>query len=187
MSTGANANDKSVFNELQKIATSIRRDEQEGIIMPGDRDSSGSRLYELELLSTGGTRQFDTNKIIQRYDQRIAMTILADFILLGHEKVGSFALSASKTSLFASAISAWLDEIKQVFNQYAFPRIFKLNGMPLENMPTLEYGDIETPDLKELGEYLTKLSSAGAELFPDDQLENYLRGAANLPSKPEEE
>lgn len=187
MSTGANANDKSVFNELQKIATSIRRDEQEGIIMPGDRDSSGSRLYELELLSTGGTRQFDTNKIIQRYDQRIAMTILADFILLGHEKVGSFALSASKTSLFASAISAWLDEIKQVFNQHAFPRVFKLNGMPLENMPTLEYGDIETPDLKELGEFLTKLSSAGAELFPDDQLENYLRGAANLPSKPEEE
>ena len=187
MNNNANANDKAVFAELQKIVTNIRRDEQEGVIMPGDRDSSGKRLYELELLSSGGSRQFNTNEIINRYDQRIAMTVLADFILLGHEKVGSFALSDSKTSLFSLAIKAWLDEIKQVFNQYALPRIFKLNGMPLDSMPTLEYGDIETPNLAALGEYISKLSGAGVPLFPDNQLENYLREAGNLPSKPEEE
>ncbi len=188
MSTGANANDQAVFNELKNIAVNIRRDEQEGIIMPGDRDTvSGERLYELTLLTTGGTRQFDTNKIIQRYDQRIAMTILADFILLGHEKAGSFALSDNKTGLFAVAIKAWLDEIKQVFNQHAIPRVFRLNGMPLENLPTLEYGDIESPDLGELGEYIAKLSGAGATLFPDDQLENYLRTAGKMPEKPQDE
>ena len=111
------------------------------------------------------------------------MTVLADFILMGHEKVGSFSLSDNKTDLFSIALKAWLDEIKSTFNQFAFPRIYKLNGMPIDNMPTLEYGDIETPDLKVLGEFITKLSAAGAELFPDDQMENYLRGAANLPLK----
>jgi len=90
--------DKAVFAGLQAIVRNVRRDEQEGIIMPGDRDALGNRQYELKLLATSGQRQFNTNQIIQRYDQRIAMTILADFILLGHEKVGSFSLSSNKHS-----------------------------------------------------------------------------------------
>lgn len=181
LSGNANATDAAILRECKKVVTNIRRDEQEGIVMPNERDNSGHRLYELELLSTGGTRQFDTNKIINRYDQRIAMTVLADFILLGHEKVGSFALSDNKTSLFAVAIKAWLDEIKGVFNQHAIPRLFKINGMSLENMPELTYGDIETPDLGKLAEYISKLSASGADLFPDDELENHLREIAGLP------
>ena len=183
MFTGANSEDASVFNDLKKIVRNIRRDEQEGIIMPGDRDTSGNRLYELTLLTTGGTRQFNTNEVIGRYEQRIAMTMLADFILLGHEKVGSFALSSNKTDLFATALGAWLDEIVDIFNQHAVPRLFRLNGFKLEGLPKFVHDDIETPDLKDLGEYISKLAGAGAELFPDDDLENALRGFATLPEK----
>lgn len=57
---------------LENMVKSIRRDEMEGVVLPAG--------YELELLSSGGTRQFDTNAIINRYDTRIAMTVLADFI-----------------------------------------------------------------------------------------------------------
>ena len=63
--------------ELQRYVKNIRRDEEEGVILPFG--------YKLELLSTGGSRQFDTNAIINRYDTRIAMTVMADFILLGHQ------------------------------------------------------------------------------------------------------
>jgi hypothetical protein len=38
-----------------------------------------------------GTRAINIDGAITRYEQRIAMTILADFILLGHEHVGSYA------------------------------------------------------------------------------------------------
>lgn len=183
MMQNANDIDKSVFTELKNIVGNIRRDEQEGIIMPGDRDQSGNRLYDLELLTTGGVRQFDTNEIINRYDQRIAMTVLADFVLLGHEKTGSFALNSSKTAMFSTAIGAWLGEISSIFNQYAIPRLFEMNGIELEAYPELQYGDIETPDLKELGEYIGKLAGAGMELFPDEALENALRGHADLPDK----
>ena len=62
-------------------------------------------------MSTGGRRQFDTNAIIERYDTRMAMTVLADFIFLGHQSVGSFALSSDKTELFSMAIGAYLDII----------------------------------------------------------------------------
>ena len=74
---------------MENMVKSIRRDELEGVVLPYG--------YELDLLSSGGTRQFDTNAIINRYDTRIAMTVLADFIFLGHQQTGSWALSSDKT------------------------------------------------------------------------------------------
>ena len=183
MSASATANDKAVFNAIKDIVRNIRRDEQEGVVFPGDTDESGNKLYELELLSTGGSRQFDTSAIITRYDQRIAMTVLADFIMLGHEKVGSFALSSSKTDLFATAMGAWLKAIKAVFNRHAIPRLFRVNGMQTEEMPELNFGDIESVNLKELSEYIKNLTASGMELFPDDALENILREHGDLPPK----
>lgn len=118
------------------------------------------------------------------------MTSLADFILLGHEKVGSFALSSDKTDLFATALRAWLQEVTTVMNQHAIPRLFAFNASKfgrLEKLPQLSFGDIETPNLKDLGQYIKDLSASGAELFPDDELENKLRGYADLPSKPEDD
>lgn len=187
MSSGATSSEKAIFTECKNIVQNIRRDEQEGIIIPSDYDGSGNQMYALKLLSTGGQRQFDTNQIVGRYDQRIAMTVLADFVLLGHEKVGSFALSSSKTSLFSTAIAAWLDEIREVFNRHAIPRLFSLNGDNSGELPQLGYGDIETMELKDLGQYVQQLASAGAELFPDGDLENYLRDMANMPKKKEDE
>jgi len=187
MSPSASTSDKAVFEAIKDIVRNIRRDEQEGIVFPGDTNESGKKLYELKLLSTGGSRQFNTSEIVNRYDQRIAMTVLADFIMLGHEAVGSFALSSSKTDLFATALGAWLKSIKAVFNRHAIPRLFRINGIQTDQMPELNHGDIESVDLKELSEYIKNLSGAGMELFPDDQLEGILRAAANLPDKIVEE
>jgi len=182
MSSTASSDDQAIFAELKKIVTGIRRDEQEGVIMPSDVDESGKPLYELKLLSTGGSRQFDTDKIVNRYDQRIAMTVLADFILLGHEKVGSFALSSDKTDLFAVALGAWLMSIADVLTDEA-NKLLSLNGMP--GRVRLAHEDIEGPDLVELGDYVTKITGAGVPLFPDPELEGYLKKAANLPSSDE--
>ena len=98
---------------LLRMVKNIRRDEYEGLVLPDG--------YRFELVSTGGTRQFDTNAIINRYDTKIAQTVLADFIMLGHEKVGSFALSSDKTELFSVAISSFLDIICETFNSQGIP------------------------------------------------------------------
>lgn len=184
MSENATPEQRKMFETLKQLVTNIRRDEQEGIIMPLVYDDKGNQLYRLELLTTGGRRQFDTSAIIQRYDQRIAMTILADFILLGHEKVGTFSLSRNKTELFAVAIGAWLDEIAEVLNRHAVPRLFALNGYKLEKLPRFVHGDIEQVDLKELGEYIRALAGAGMPLFPTENgaLERHLLEVANLPA-----
>ena len=158
----------------------VRRDAMEGLPLPAG--------WKLELLSTGGTRQFDTNEIIKRYDRGIAQTVLADFIFLGHESVGSFALSSDKTRLFAVAIGAYLDIITETFNRKAIPALIEMNGKHfgrISDYPKLRHGDIETTNLAELGNFLKIMTELGL-ITPDVQLEDYLREQASLPERVEE-
>lgn len=160
--------------EAELIVRSIRRDEQEGVLLPNG--------WELELLASAGKRNFDTTQVIGRYNNNIAMTLLADFIILGHNnRYGSFALSSSKTHMFAVALGGWLNVIADVFNRYAIPRLLELNGMDTEHPPILEFEDIELPDLAELGTYILNLSRAGFQLFPNIPLEKKLMQAASMP------
>jgi hypothetical protein len=168
----------------EKVVTGVRNDEQAGILLPAQYDQHGNALWEFKLVSTGGTRQFDTNKIISRYDQRILMTLMADFLLLGHEKVGSFALSSDKTSMFSVALGSWLDSICEVINRGPIPELLRLNGKSFDNPPILTHGDIESVDLTELGEFISKLSGAGITLTP--QQLGYTLEQAGLPV-PEDE
>lgn len=180
----------SVYDdELKKILRNVRRDEQEGVLLPLAYDENGNKLLTFELLSSAGQRQLDTDKILNRYNKLIAMTCLADFILLGQQAVGSFALASSKTELFSVAIGTILKSIASVFNLYAIPRLVAVNGMTpkdAKGMPKLVPGDVETPNLQELGAYITALAGAGATLFPDEDLESHLRKLADLPEKSEE-
>ena len=108
------------------------------------------------------------------------MTTLSDFIMLGHDNVGSFSLGTSKIDLFTTAIDAWARSIADVFNDHAIPRLLKLNGMDVSRCPQLTYGDIGAVDLSVLGDFIGKLSQAGA-LVPDERLEDWLRDLAGLP------
>ena len=188
MSPNASSTEQAIYTECKNIIRDIRRDEQEGVIFPSDIDPETNQpQYSLELLSTGGTRQFNTNEIINRYDQRIAMTVMADFLMLGHEKVGSFALSSDKTSLFAVAIGSFLEQIKSVLNNRAVKQLFAINGIKLDNYPKIQCSDIEKPDLQQFSEFMVKMAQTGMPLFPDKNLEQHIRDMAGLPEATEDD
>ena len=180
LSSGATSAQQAVLAEITSIVQNIKRNEQEGVIFPKMYDENNNEMFSLELLSSGGSRQFDTDKVISRYDQRISMSVLSDFILLGHEQVGSFALGSQKMDLWTMSVEAIAKSIAEVMNQYAIPRLLKLNGMNTELCPYLTYGEVSSVDLGELGDYVQKLVGAGA-LMPDEKLEAYLREQASLP------
>ncbi|MFA5037657.1 MAG: hypothetical protein WC479_10840 [Candidatus Izemoplasmatales bacterium] len=185
---GATAEQAAAYNAYKKIVTNIKRDEQEGVMLPLVYDDKGNKMYDLELLTSGATRrQFDTNLIIQRYEQRIAMTVMADFLMLGHEKTGSYALSVNKTSLFQTALSTVLQIVADVVNTYAIPRLMKLNTFDgLTDYPKLIHDDIERANLTELGTFIKDVAAAGGITLGDIETENYLREAAKLPKKSDE-
>lgn len=162
---------------MLKMVKNIRRDEYEGLVLPHG--------FEFELVSTGGTRQFDTNAIINRYDTKIAQTVLADFIMLGHEKVGSFVLSSDKTELFSVAISSFLDIICETFNSQGIPTLIDMNGSHFEGItdyPEMRHGDIEEKDIQKVGQYIRDMVGIGI-LVPDDGLEDYAREIGGLPER----
>lgn len=186
LASSATGADRALLNSIEKVLRNVRRDEKEGLIFPLARDDKGNMTYEFKLMSTGGRRQFDTTKIIDRYDRRIAQTMLADFILLGQEgRTGSFALAESKTQLFAVALGGYLDSITAVFNRFAIPRLLELNTFAFERAPELQHGDIESVDIDKLGDFIVKLAQAGVFLG-DDATVRHLRLQAGLP-EPEPE
>ena len=183
LSDNATAQETQALTAIKQMVRNIRRDEQEGIVFPLAYDPDTKQLaYDLKLLTTGGRRQFDTNAIIARYDARIAMSVLADFILLGHDKVGTQALSVSKIQLFSDALDTWVTGIADVINNHAIPRLMKLNGVDPQYYPKVDYDSPRQVDLMAIADYVSKLAGVGA-ILPDESLGEHLRDIAGLPQE----
>ena len=183
MSPTASADDQATYAAYKKIVTNIRRGEQEGVVLPLQYDPTTQKeLYRLELLSSGGQRQFDTTAILEFYNREKAIALLTDVLLLGHEAVGSFALASSKTNLLALGVGAICWSIAEVFSEQVFPPLWALNGWPIETMPSLQPGDVETVDLDELGNFIVRYSQAGLDV---SDLEGEIRRRAGWPAKEE--
>lgn len=173
---------QAALARAEAIVSSIRRDAREGLVLPGGADGQG---WKLELLASNSKRQFDTNAIIDRYDKRIATSVLADFVMLGQQQVGSFALADSKTKIFALAIGAYLDVICEVFNNQGIPRLIDLNGdhfKGITDYPKMTHGDIEDKDLQQFASYIKEMVGVGV-LVPDEELEAEVRRVGGLPEK----
>jgi len=146
-------------SEMQKLIYALRRDEQDGVLLPAG--------WKIELLGSKGNtkRQFDTDKIINRYDKRIAVSLLAQFILLGMDRVGSFALSKDHTDLFQVSSQAYLDIIAETINDHEIPRLFSLipktAALPAHKLPQLIPGKVTAPKLDELGLFLERATKHG--------------------------
>ena len=185
--SAAKGTDKAkMVDAFRKMVRSVRRDEQEGVVIPTSYDQDTKQpLFDFALLNSGGSRTFDTNSIIQRYEQRILMTVLADFIMVGHQGTGSYALHTDKTGLFRASINSVSQAIADVLNRYAVPRLFAVNGWKVAELPRFEPGDVDPPDLNQLSSFMGQMASAGVQWFPDPELEKFLRDAARLPKMDE--
>jgi len=163
-------------SRAEELVANVRRDSEEGILLPFG--------WKLELLTSGSSRQIDIGSTIERYDNRIAITMLSDVILLGN-KSGSFALADTKQSMLAASLQSQLLNIADVFNTDAVPRLFQANNfVGLTSLPKIVPGQIQTPSLKEVA---LILRSMGLKINDDRDLQNYLRRIMNMPELSEEE
>lgn len=177
-------NQKAQMTALKNIVTNIRQDEQAGLVFPLAYDQNGKERYKIELLSTGGAAKYDTDKVIRRYDTRIAQVTLADVIMLGHTQIGTQALGEEKDELFALAITGFLEAIAEVFNRYGIPRVWLLNALPSETMPQLTYGKIRKVDFDKFTLGILRLAQAGLDLSQDV---DHIRMEAGFPERVAEE
>lgn len=179
----ADADKKAMLGTYQDMVQRIRRDQYEGTVIPSELDREGKPTgYRLRLLNSGGRRPVDVDAIIKRYESRILITLLCEFLVLGMDKVGSLALSSDKTDMFARALGALLDAFVAVMNRIAIPRLMRINAVPRELWPKLTHGDIEKDDVTKLVTNIAALSSAGA-ITLDDEIDAHLKRKLELPVK----
>lgn len=171
----------AAFLAYKDIVTNLRNDEQAGVVLGQAYDEFGNPLVKLSLLNSGGRRNFDTGNIISRYALEIAQSVLFDVILMGHEKVGSYALASTKDDLAVMGLEAQVEQIARVFNKFAIPRLLELNGLSNDPPTTLVPGDLMPLNLEAVIDAVWKLAQAGAPLFPDEALTNHLRRLLGLP------
>jgi len=181
MHPNADVGQKAIRTAMEDAARNIKRNSLEGVVFPAATTRDGkSTGYDLQLLSSGGSRQFNSSEIIQRYEKRILTTALADVLLLGQDSHGSYSLVSSRTTTLAMSIKTILASVVAPFNRLGYPRILDLNGIPAELSPTLAHGDIESPDFGEFATAIATLAGAGL-VVSDDELEDEIRRRGQLP------
>jgi hypothetical protein len=178
----------SDFELAKDAGVNLRSDEQTCLVVPHAKMGmapEGQGML-LELLSSNSSRSHDVSAIIERYDKRKALSVLAQFVMLGMDRTGSYALSQSQVDLFSLAISSWLRKIAAVINMYAIPKLLSYNSFPgINGLPQLVPSEVGLPNLEQVGWYINNL--VGAEVItPDAELERHLRQLAGFPQMTEE-
>lgn len=158
--------------DAESLVASVRRDGEEGILLPHG--------WELKLLTSGSSRQINIGETIERYDNRIAITMLSDIILIGNNRTGSFALADTKQSLLAAALQAQVSNIADVFNAFAVPRLFAMNDFPgLVELPEIVPSGIQMPSVQEVA---LMLRAMGLNIAKDKGLLSHLWHIMGFPS-----
>jgi len=171
---GANVDEGDTNSDASKAAQfvrNIRNDEQAGMVLPNG--------WTLELFAPGAQSRLDADKVIRRYESRMLMSALAQFLNLGQEGIGSMALSKDQTDFFAMSINATADVIAQTVTKYAIPRLMKLNGYDAEGLSITH-----TPAAQEdIAQISTFLQQVGSYLNWSAEDEVWLRQIARLPER----
>lgn len=174
------AGNKQLLQKVQTMVTNLRNDEYSGVVLP----SAG---WKLELMTTGGTKQFDSDKTIRRYRQDVAVSMLADWLLIGQDAVGSYAMVEVKSDMWGIALDGILDLICQPLNRAAVPRLLRLNGFDVTDPPEIHHGSARKIDLDRVGSFLQAISLAGAPIPWSVELLKALFADAGLPTNFEEQ
>jgi hypothetical protein len=157
----------------------VKRNEQEGLVLqPG---------WTFELQGSPGARQFDTGDVIGRYDAKIAMSVLAQFLLLGIQNdSGSFALASVQSELFNKAVEGFAKMIANVVNhQFIGARgLSLLNDYPKDKPAYIEPVGASKLNMNDMATFLGRLFKFNV-ITPDDKLEDHVRKMTGLPERDE--
>lgn len=186
LSSQADDEQRAVAARCLRVVTTIRRNEQEGLLWPSDVDpTTKTPLFDLKLLSSAGSRQLSITDAINRKNTEIAMTVLADWILLGHQQVGTQALGSSKIDLFVAALETWTQSVAARLNATAIPQLMVLNGLDARLAPKIRPTKVTQVDAATFATTIGAAINSG-QLTWSDADEDHARTVYDLPARDEE-
>lgn len=170
----------------KEVAGLMRRNALECVITPPEKNSEDKPTgYALKLLQSGGTRQMDIDKIIRRKESRIAISMLAEFALVGIESGGGMdggGVVDSKKDAFSLSLNAIPRAMATVLNHFAVNPLCRINGIQPEDYPTICVSDVSAPSLEQMADFVMKITNAGMLMY-DVGVERKLREMGGLPQR----
>lgn len=186
LSPDATEDQLALRNQAEVIARDLKLNEQGYVLLPSDTysDSDGNptdtRLMDIDLITSNGTRNIDIDPIIRRYQHDIARSLMSEFLMLGGGANGSYALSKSKTDLFLRSMESYLNTIFDVVNKQLIEPLWALNGLNYGLMPKIVAGDVAPHDLENLSRFLRNINGAGIDVSGHPELVGDLMDIAEL-------
>lgn len=140
-------------------------------------------------LDFASSTNFDAQKIqdaIVRENAEIASAFMVNFLELGQQQSGSWALSNDLSDFALLSIQYVADYICEILNGTVVKQIIDMNYGKQDEYPTLVCSGIKDKPGKEYAEII-KLLVDGKVVTPDPELEEELREKYGLPEMPEPE
>lgn len=146
---------------------------------------SGSKKWDLSLLSSSGTGFADISKAIERLRYDMAMTIGVEGLLVGSGNNGSRALSEDKSRNITLQANACIGDMAEGFERDFIGAVWLLNGLPDELKPSLKVEDVAFKDAETVAATLRDMAAAGATLEADDPVIDDVRDLLGVSRQPE--
>jgi len=150
------------------LVSNVRKDEQQGVVLPAG--------WELSLVRGENRSSLPTTEIINRYNTEMAMGLLEVFL--------SMASSSSRANMeiylgnFLTACDSFASSIAASINTQVIKRICEYNG--LAAAPRITFSPARTANLENLASFVARLVKQHV-ITPSDGLEKALLAIADLP------
>lgn len=125
-----------------------------------------------------GTRR--NNEDILYHDRQMSVSMLADFLTLGSQAVGSFAMHRDKRSAFYDALLGVKRPFEDAFQQQVVVPFVDLNYGPQKAYPKFGLTGLESKDSDSVSRAIALLTGAGL-ITPTAETEQDLRQEMDLP------
>ncbi len=137
--------------------------------------ASGAKQWDVELMKGGSTSLPDLAGSIDRLNHEMARILGVEFLLLGSDSAGSFALSRDKTNQFSLLIDSTLKELAESIEDDLIRTLWMINGWPDDARPRAKTEEVKFRDVEQIAVALRDMAAAGAILPPDDPAINDVR------------
>ena len=136
------------------------------------------------------TLTYTKNSAVFKSDEYTIYTRLIEGKYFAYQKMfteGEINTCASRTALIGAMTRAKMCTEEKQPAVFQIPSLIDINGSHfdgIEDYPTLAHGDVDKRDITKLSTFLKDMVGTGI-LIPDEELEDYVREAANLPERTE--
>lgn len=160
--------DNFIHNHVRGLNTGMTLDSATYKTTDDKGAPSNQRLWDVELLKSGGTSHAQINEAIKRKTQEIARLLGTEHLLLGSEGGGSLALSQSSIKRFHGMANSCLGELGDVNTKQMIAPLMKYNNIPRALWPKPKPEEVEYRSVEEVTTALVNLAQAGVPLMPGD-------------------